>query len=875
MKNECIAAVEDAIGRPLRKNEAKDIDDAVSLQMRLLARQDRGAWMAMSHDEQLAAGAKAAVEKKSLDVQEKLRQTQLHIAAHDRIENTLAEQFAALPDDYKAGDKLRIVGQLAAYEMRQRGFESVDTRARAIYSEAMGQLTDLWNADKGRFLGLFGKKEAEAAIWKETFGEDSGNADAKKGAAAFQKVAEDLRSRANAAGRNRGSLGEDYHKPQSNSQYRVGEAGFEQYSQDVPQWLDRDMYLNADGTRMSDEQIERAVIAKAYDSITSDGHNKQEPGELGNRAGSSDKGGEHRVLFFKDAASAMAYAAKYSNKGLWDTFHGHIKSMANDIALAETLGPKDEQTFSYFNDRTRLDEERQFPTKAKSDIAGAHALNKALYDNIAGRTQIVNQRVHDKWQAARNFEVFKDLVMLPMTALSDEGGMAATSFANKIPWGGGLLRQLRYLNPLSAKARAQAMHSGLGVQVMDSHINRFGSENFGGGGGGISGWLARATGKLAAFTLKASGMNAMWNARRSALGSILMSYAGKMSREHENFSDLDEQDQGVLAKKGVTESDWKVWKLAQTEDWGAFAHSVLTPQSIHAIPDAQLSALGDPTQLRRNASTALLSHVLEESTAAVMEQGVRERTRTRLGTQPGTHMGELASSIMLFKGFSVSMMMKHWARAGTMPTGTDRAQYVARLLTAGTVMGAIGLQLNNLLKGQDPENMASWRFWAHALAKGGGLGFYGEFLYNEMTQQDTSLVAAIGGPLATDAEQAVKLSVGAAMKSVKGEKVDEGAKLIQFAKQSLGVPWYLKAALDHLVLNDMQEAASPGYLARMQNKAITQRDASWYYDPHDSAPARMPDFAKVWDPSATQGWDKEKDDMATLVDRTQAALAMN
>ena len=874
MRDECQLAVEDAIGRPLSKSEAKGIEDAVSLQMRLLARRDRGAWLALSHDEQLTKGAEAAIQKRTLDVQEKLRQTQLHIAAHDRIENTLAEQFAALPDDYKAGDKLRIVGQLAAYEMRQRGFESVDTRARAIYAEAMGRLTDLWNADKGRFFGLFGRKDAEEAIWKETFGEDSGNADAKKGAAAFQKVAEELRSRANAAGRNRGSLGEDYHKPQSNSQYRVGEAGIEQYTKDVPQWLDRDMYLNPDGTHMSDEQLDR-TLAKVFDTITSDGHNKEEPGENGYRQGSSDKGGQHRVLFFKNAASAMAYAAKYSDKGLWDTFHGHIKSMANDIALAETLGPKDEQTFSYFNDRTRLDEERQFPTQAKTDIAGAHALNQALYDNVAGRTQIVNQRVHDLWQAARNFEVFKDLVMLPATALSDEGGMAATAFANHVPWAGGLFRQLRYLNPLSGEARAQALHAGLSVQTFDNHLNRFGSENFGGGGGGKAGWLASATGKLAAFTLKVSGMNAMWNARRSAIGSLLMSYAGKMTREHENFADLDPQSHGVLAKKGVTENDWQVWKLAQTEDWGAFAHTVLTPKAIHDIPDAQLSALGDPTELKRSAATALLSHVLEESTAAVMEQGVRERTRTRMGVMPGTHMGELASSIMLFKGFSVSMMMKHWARAGTMPTGTDRAQYVVRLLTAATLMGAVGLQLRNLASGQDPENMASWRFWAHALAKGGGLGFYGEFLYAEATQHDTSLIAAIGGPLASDAEQITHLTVGTTIKSVKGEKTDEGAKALQFAKSSLGVPWYLKAALDHLVLNDMQEAASPGYLERMQNRASAQRDSSWYYDPHDAVPARAPDFSKAWDPHAPQGWEKEKGDVAALLDKAQSALAMN
>jgi hypothetical protein len=255
-----------------------------------------------------------------------------------------------------------------------------------------------------------------------------------------------------------------------------------------------------------------------------------------------------------------------------------------------------------------------------------------------------------------------------------------------------------------------------------------------------------------------------------------------------------------------------------------------------------------------------------------MEQGVRERTRTRMGVMPGTHMGELASSLMLFKGFSISMMMKHWARAGTMPTGTDRAQYVARLLTAGTVMGALGLQLNNLASGKDPENMASWRFWAHALAKGGGLGFYGEFLYSEMTQHDTSPIAALGGPLLTDAEQITHLTVGAAIKATKGEKTDEGAKALQFAKSSLGVPWYLKAAFDHLVMNDMQEAASPGYLERMQNKAVTQRDTSWYYDPHEPAPARAPDFSKAWDPGAPQGWEKEKGDVAAMVDRVQSTL---
>jgi hypothetical protein len=354
---------------------------------------------------------------------------------------------------------------------------------------------------------------------------------------------------------------------------------------------------------------------------------------------------------------------------------------------------------------------------------------------------------------------------------------------------------------------------------------------------------------LANGVMHASGAEAMWDARRRALGSVLMSYLGKTVQDVDHFSDINQTDHGILANKGVTENDWQVWKAAEPEDWG-MKHGVLTPKSIQAIPDEKLAALGDPTALKRHASTMLLGHVLEETGMGVMDTGARERLRMTFGTTAGTTAGELTRAAMLFKGFSASMMMKHWARAADMPTNGATWAYGARLMVAGTVMGALATQLRDLAGGKDPQNIAEPKFWGEAGLRGGGLGFYGDFLYGEMTSHDTSLIPALMGPLATESEAAWNLTGGAAFKSMRGERTDEGAKLIRFAKGEIPFlnMWYTQAAMDHILWNEMQEAASPGYLERMQAKAQNERGTSYYWDPHDSTPQSKPDFGKLWQP---------------------------
>jgi hypothetical protein len=195
------------------------------------------------------------------------------------------------------------------------------------------------------------------------------------------------------------------------------------------------------------------------------------------------------------------------------------------------------------------------------------------------------------------------------------------------------------------------------------------------------------------------------------------------------------------------------------------------------------------------------------------------------------------------------MMMKHWARAADQP-GFGKVKYLAPLFLYGTVTAAVGNQIRNILAGQDPDKMFgkdTAAFWGKAILRGGGLGFFGDFLQNEMTQQDTSLAAALGGPAATTVEDLLSLSHGAFFKSQRGERTDEKAKLIRFAKGNIPLinMWYTQAAFDHLLWNHAQEAASPGYLARIQARQEANYGKTYFWKPGEALPHAGPDFAKA------------------------------
>jgi hypothetical protein len=825
VKDACIQAVQAAIGRGMGATEAAKIEEGIGLQMRLLARKDADAWRSLSQTERLTKAAEAAAQDMVAQAQKKQQRLLLAIAAHDRIENFMADQATAKP-----GDKLRALSNVLDFNTKGSGFSSAGSWAKAIQEETFAKLIDTWSASHPKFFGLFENREGTRDLIREMFGEKTGNAAAAAGAKAWLKTMDELRDRYNAAGGDVGKL-DEWHFPQHHSQMRVAQAGLEKWLNDLMPLLDRGKYLHEDGRQMSDSDV-RQIMTGAYDSITTDGQNKVDTSRPAGYGLQANRGSEHRIVLFKDSASYLAYQGLYGEKSLWNVLTSHVRNTARDVGVSEVLGPDPDRVFASFNQRTYLEELRANATE-KNKLDKIKNYNDRLLDYTSGRQQVVDTTLAARFQAFRNFMTAVKLPKVIITALSDESGMMATSFANKIPYSAAFLREMQTLNPVDHTSRSIMERNGVGLNSMMGALSRFGQEEYG------SGW----TGKLANLIMHASGAERMWDARRQGLASVLMQYVAKVTREHEKFSDLNKADHGVLTDKGVTEADWAVWQKAEPEMWGS--NPMITPKAVQAIPDEAIAHLGDPQALRRHASTQLLAHVLEEAGMGAMDTGARQRVVMQAGTTKGTWGGELLRSVMLFKSYAASMMMKHWGRAASMPGAGSKFAYFAPLIIYGAALAALGNQLRNVLSGKDPENMASPKFWGAAVLRGGGLGFYGDFLYDEFNSNDNSLAAAAGGPLATTAEDVWKLTGAAAIHHAKGERTDEGAGLIRFAKQNVPILnlWYLQAAMDHILWNSAQEAASPGYLERMQAKAEGNKGTTWYWQPQERAPARAPDIS--------------------------------
>jgi hypothetical protein len=264
-----------------------------------------------------------------------------------------------------------------------------------------------------------------------------------------------------------------------------------------------------------------------------------------------------------------------------------------------------------------------------------------------------------------------------------------------------------------------------------------------------------------------------------------------------------------------------------------------------AIDDAKLAPMGDPATLKRNAVTQLMAHIYEESGMGVMETGARQRAQIATATL-GLSDNPLGKSLFLFKTFSMAMMLKHWNRAASMGTLGSKLGYGTIMAVYGTVIAAtINALVRPLLSGQNPPSVKDPKFWASAIMRGGGLGYFGDFLNDELNAQDKNPWEVLGGPMASEAMSAWSITGKPLVDLYNHRKTTEGADLIKYARDhNPANVWYTSAAWDHMLWNRMQEAANPGYLNRMMDRQ-RKYDRTYWWNPHDAAPAQGPDFSKV------------------------------
>lgn len=823
MRQECINAVQQAASRRLTQQEIQNIEDRIYRNMRQLARNDPASWRAMTDAERLRRAGQLAANELTNEAALKKRRVALTIAARQRLD--------AFIKTYQGKDgKLEALNRTIAFHADGKSnFLSVESRGKATRDYALSQIQEAFEAVDPRFFHLFEDEASVRDLVYEMRGQDTGNVRAKKGAKAWAGVTELLRQRFNDAGGDIGYL-ENWGIPQHHSMEKVGRVSQDKWVSDVIGKLDRKYYIKDDGQLMSDAEL-TAFLGEAYNTIATGGLNKLSDTGMRISGARSNRGNASRQIHFKDADSYLEYQREYGDRSLWEVMVGHLEGISKDIALVETYGPNPDHVFRSILDEVTAEQATANPERT-GRIKRLSNSTENLYNFIAGKTQpIANPHIARWSDNIRNWMVASRLGSALLASFSDLGTMYMSAKVANIPMNRLFMNQLEAMNPANRTELARARRAGLAMESLLGSVNRWAMDNM---GPSVSRWAATAV-------MRASGLTAWTDAHKRAYGVTMMGSLGEVVSRTPDLRSLDDNDFRILKSKGITDQDFSVWKLAQQEDWGNGNTTMLTPESIMRIPDAALQHIGPPERVRFEAIRRLLGAVSEEVDMAVITPGAREQVLTGGGLQRGTWKGELTRSVFLFKSFPISVVMRHWTRAMGMPSAGGRAAYIATFLASTTILGALSQQLNDLASGRNARDMTgkdAGKFWLGALLKGGGLGLYGDFLLSDHTRYGGGALASMLGPVAGLVDDVVKLGQGIPLNAVEGKPEQTGGDLVKLGKGLIPGAnlWYAKAALDHMIFNQMQEYFSPGYLRKVEQRSKKNFNQTYWWRPQDVTP---------------------------------------
>ncbi|WP_313021304.1 hypothetical protein [Atlantibacter hermannii] len=823
MRQECINAVQQAAQRTLTAREIQNIEDRIYRNMRQLARNDPASWRQMTDAERLRRAGQLAADELQQEAGLKRRRVALTIAARQRLDTFI--------NSYQGTDgKLGALNRTIAFSADGKSnFLSVESRGKATRDYALSQIQEAFEAVDPRFFHLFEDEKGVRDLVFEIRGQDTGNVKAKKGAKAWSDVTELLRRRFNDAGGDIGYL-ENWGIPQHHSMEKVGKVSKERWVSDVIGKLDRKYYIKEDGQLMSDAEV-TAFLGEAYNTIATGGLNKLSDSGLRLSGARANRGNASRQIHFKDADSYLEYQNQYGDRSLWEVMVGHLEGISKDIALVETYGPNPDHVFRSILDEVTAETATANPQR-RGSIKNLSNKTENLYNFISGKTQpIANPHIAQWSDNIRNWMVASRLGSALLASFSDLGTMYLSAKVTNLPMNQLFRNQLEAMDPTNRVELARARRAGLAMESLLGSVNRWAMDNM---GPSKARWAATAV-------MRASGLTAWSDAHKRAYGVTMMGSLGEVVSRSPDLRSLDDADFRILKSKGITEQDFSVWKLADQEDWGKGNNTMLTPESIMRIPDDAVKHLGAPERVKFEAMRKLLGAVAEEVDMAVITPGAREQMITGGGLQRGTWPGELVRSVFLFKSFPISVVMRHWSRAMGMPYAGGRAAYIGTFIASTTILGALSQQLNDMASGRNPREMTGEdapKFWLGALLKGGGLGLYGDFLLSDHTRYGGDALASMLGPVAGLVDDVVKLGQGIPLNAVEGKPEQTGGDLVKLGKGLIPGAnlWYAKAALDHMIFNQLQEYFSPGYLRKVEQRSKKEFNQTYWWRPQDVTP---------------------------------------
>lgn len=822
MQPKCIEQVNAAAGRTLTPAEIRAIDDRITGTAKMLARQDRAAWLSMTPEQRTLAAAERALQDAKAENLLILERKQVQLVKTIDVGAEIQE----LQDSYGASR----AGGLT------RHLEQTDAYIKGVKDQYWSQLRDLFEAamsstgmNAGRralqFLFDIENPQMTRDLAVEVFarGEGgTGNKLAVQAAKAWGTTIETMRQRFNNAGGDIGRLEYGY-LPQASDQGRVLAAGKDAWVAKTLPRLDRSRYLHPDGRQMTDADLTQ-FLGATWETLSSGGLNKIEPGQYRGTGARANRGSDHRQLHWKDGQAYVEYMSEFGAGSMYDAMTSHISGLSRDIGLVERYGPNPEHQFRVQDDIAKKD--------AGHDRRAVD-MPQAYWNVLSGKSGAVqNASLARVASDIRNLNVASKLGRAVWASISDIPTYFVTAGYNRLPY----WQALKNIGAqFDGNTREFLTAHALIAESMVSDLNRFSGDHI------RNNW----SGKVANSVMKLSFMNAWTDNLRRAFQMTMMGGLGKMAGK--SWGDLTAWDRSHLGRKGITEADWDI--LTQVQPTEYRGQKYLTPESIMATGHENAEQL----------VSKVLGLIRDESEYAVINPDLFARSaQTWGGKQAGTVGGELARSVMQFKSFPIAMISRHFRRMIDAPRGVDgapaianRLAYSTAVMLGTTIAGGIAFQIKEMLSGRDPIGVDTGRFWTEALLQGGGLSIVGDLLFQDPRETPGgftgNFLGSVAGPTAGTLGDVFGLVSENAWRAATGDDLNIGAGAARTIRGTLPYQnlWWLSAAIDHSFFNALQENLSPGYLGRVERRARRQHNQDYWWQLGTGLPERGPDLSRL------------------------------
>lgn len=319
------------------------------------------------------------------------------------------------------------------------------------------------------------------------------------------------------------------------------------------------------------------------------------------------------------------------------------------------------------------------------------------------------------------------------------------------------------------------------------------------------------------------------------------------------FADISSDLARNLDRYGIGEKDWPViQKMIHKSETGT---RYALPEKVFEIDNEEIKALlGDKKMsdyaakeykntLQRNLDT----YFVDRSDTAIPTPGANEKALLLRGTQPGDALGEALRFWGQFKSFPITFISKIYNRetVGRVAGGSMRSGFggfvdgmrhgkgaiggMVQTIIGTTAMGYVAMSIKDILKGLTPRPANDPKTWAAAMVQGGGAGIYGDYLFGEFNRFGRDALSSLAGPTFGQINDVMEIY----SRFKTGD--DVGANIVRLMKNNTPFVnlFYTRAALDYLVLYQLQENMNPGFLKRMEQRVRRENDQEFLFPPSE------------------------------------------